>query len=195
MSAFRISRPGAFSVTPRESSSLFSPSTKAPCVYPTVCLFSHPLHTLEGGCMNLSSSVGVFVEVRFPWVSTLLSPAQPKEAIPCIWETWEMSPNYKPHGAPFLAQHVPAVGLGFGWVFQVLLLAYWGLLTGKGWQVGREDLSGDVLNVCLLIRWSLSQNWTVVRTYAFHCCSVLIEAEVDCQAWASDNDSLISRAV
>lgn len=64
------------------------------------------------------------------------------------------------------------------------------LASGK-----RALLSRDVLNVCLLIRWSLSSNWTVVRKYVFHCCYVLIEAVVDCQAWASDNDELISRAV
>lgn len=137
MSSFRISRPSAFSVPPRESSSLFSLSTKAPCVYTAVCLFGHPVHTLEGGCMNLFQR-GCVRWVWFPGVSTLLSLAQPKEAIPCIWEAWEMSLNYKPHGAPFLAQHVPAVGLGFGWVLWVLLLACWGLLAGNGWQVGRE---------------------------------------------------------
>lgn len=34
--------------------------------------------------MNLSSRIGMFIEVWFPVVPTILSPTQPNEAIPFI---------------------------------------------------------------------------------------------------------------
>lgn len=138
MSSFRISRPSAFSVPPQgKFQSVLSEHQGTLCLHCSLSLRSSCAHFGE----RMYESVfqrGCVCWVWFPWVSTLLSSAQPKEAIPCIWETWEMSPDYTPHGAPFLAQHVPAVGLGFGWVLWVLLLVYWGLLAGNGWQVGRE---------------------------------------------------------